>query len=65
MPQVTVYVRQEDLDKWKAIDRKSEFIHQALNKTASSPSARNKVNELKESTGIMTADEIKYEPLND
>ena len=33
MPQVTVYVREEDLPKWKALEKKSEFIHQALNKT--------------------------------
>lgn len=32
MPQVTVYVRQEDHEKWRAIPKKSEFIHQALNR---------------------------------
>jgi len=31
MPQVTVYVREEDLDSWKAISKKSEFIHNAIN----------------------------------
>lgn len=31
MPQVTVYVRNEDLAKWKALEKKSEFIHNALN----------------------------------
>lgn len=31
MPQVTVYIREEDIDKWKAIQRKSEFISNALN----------------------------------
>lgn len=31
MPQVTVYVRDEDLDKWKAIQRKSEFVSNAIN----------------------------------
>ena len=30
MPQVTVYIRQGDLDKWKALERKSAFIHKAL-----------------------------------
>jgi len=35
MPQVTVYVRDEDLDRWKSIKRKSEFIHQALNEGVS------------------------------
>lgn len=32
MPQVTVYIREDDLDKWKALEKKSEFIHTALNK---------------------------------
>jgi len=31
MPQVTVYIRNEDLDKWKSIVKKSEFIHESLN----------------------------------
>lgn len=31
MPQVTVYVRDEDLSKWKAVQRKSEFLSNALN----------------------------------
>jgi hypothetical protein len=31
MPQVTVYVRQEDMAAWRAIEKKSEFISQALN----------------------------------
>ena len=30
MPQVTVYIREEDIDTWKSLDRKSEFIHKAL-----------------------------------
>lgn len=30
MPQITVYIRDKDLDKWKAIEKKSEFMHQAL-----------------------------------
>lgn len=30
MPQVTVYVRVDDLDTWKSIKKKSEFIHNAL-----------------------------------
>lgn len=30
MPQVTVYIREDDLDKWKAVEKKSEFIHNAL-----------------------------------
>lgn len=31
MPQVTVYVRKDDLPKWEALKKKSEFIHNALN----------------------------------
>jgi len=31
MPQVTVYIRKEDIAKWKALTKKSEFIHNALN----------------------------------
>jgi hypothetical protein len=36
MPKVTVYIRNEDYEKWKAIEEKTEFIHGALkNGTAS------------------------------
>lgn len=31
MPQVTVYIREGDIDKWKALEHKAEFIHKALN----------------------------------
>jgi hypothetical protein len=31
MPQVTVYIRKEDLDKWKALENKAAFISQHLN----------------------------------
>ena len=34
MPQVTVFVRDEDLSKWKAIDKKALFLHNALNKVS-------------------------------
>lgn len=30
MPKVSFYLRNEDLDKWKSIDKKTEFIHAAL-----------------------------------
>lgn len=30
MPQVTVYIRQEDLEVWKALRKKAEFLHTAL-----------------------------------
>lgn len=31
MPNVTVYIRKEDLDKWKVLKDKSEAIHKLLN----------------------------------
>lgn len=35
MPQVTVYIREDDLDKWKSIEKKSDFVSGALNKSES------------------------------
>ena len=35
MPQRSIYIREEDDEKWQAIKKKSEFIHEALNKTVS------------------------------
>lgn len=32
MPQVTVYIREHDLPKWKSIERKTQFISEALQK---------------------------------
>lgn len=31
MPQVTVYIRNEDLPRWKSIEKKTEFLSRALN----------------------------------
>lgn len=31
MPTVSIYVSNEDYDKFRAIEKKSEFIHNALN----------------------------------
>lgn len=31
MPQQTVYIRQDDLERWKQLPNKAEFIHNALN----------------------------------
>lgn len=45
MPQVTVYIRDEDLPKWKAIERKSEFVHNALWKEGSAPAIKPKWDE--------------------
>ena len=30
MPQVTVYIREEDIELWRGVIKKSEFIHNAL-----------------------------------
>lgn len=32
MPTLPIYIRVDDLEKWKALTNKSEFIHNALNK---------------------------------
>ena len=40
MPQVTFYLRKEDLDKWKELKHKAEFIHNALNNVATLPTQR-------------------------
>ena len=37
MPQVTFYLRIEDLDKWKNLSNKAEFIHIALNDIKTTP----------------------------
>jgi hypothetical protein len=31
MPKITVYIRNEDIAKWKAIEKKTEFMHMAIN----------------------------------
>lgn len=33
MPTVSVYIKNEDWDAWRALDKPSEFIHNALNGT--------------------------------
>jgi hypothetical protein len=40
MPQVTFYLRKEDIDKWKSLSKKAEFIHNALNNVATQPTQR-------------------------
>lgn len=30
MPQITVYIRKDDLSTWKAIEKKSAWLHAAL-----------------------------------
>ena len=34
MPQITVYIRNEDLDKWKALPNKAQAVRDMLNKTS-------------------------------
>ena len=31
MPRANIYIREDDWDKWQAIEKKSEFIRNALN----------------------------------
>lgn len=33
MPTLSVFIRKGDVDKWKAVPNKSEFMHQALSST--------------------------------
>lgn len=33
MPDVKVYIRTEDLDKWNAIEKKAQWLHDALSGT--------------------------------
>lgn len=40
MPQVTVYIRKKDLEKWQAVEKKTEFIHNALNNTVAELDSR-------------------------
>lgn len=67
MPNVTVYIRKADIEKWNSIPNKSRFLQKALGGTSvESPTKPNKVSisDLKKIPGITTADEleVKYEP---
>ena len=70
MPQVTVYIRQEDIELWKGVIKKSEFMHNALEHLSTYdgapivlretlPATRTPIDELKMNPGIFTADELK------
>ena len=37
MPRTTIYIRNEDYDKWKLIENKSELISQAINRSVITP----------------------------
>ena len=58
MPQVTVYVREEDLDAWKAIEKKSEFIHEALNRLEMAYNAKDKTVAGKSIYSVLETEEI-------
>jgi hypothetical protein len=65
VPQVTVYIREEDIEKWKTIQRKSEFIHKALNTSKPIPQTEGVLRS--DSRVPMTLDnpfQITKEPLN-
>jgi hypothetical protein len=34
MPTLSVFIRKDDVDKWKALENKSEFLHNSLNHIA-------------------------------
>ena len=57
MPQVTVYIRQDDLEAWKSIEKKSEFMHTVLNYFSGSvgPSQSRTIPNI---PGVTTADKI-------
>lgn len=42
MPQVTVYIRDEDIERWREVEKKSEFIHSALRDSPSSYTLENR-----------------------
>ena len=62
MPQQTVYIRNDDMPKWKAIEHKSQFIADALEGLAPEPTQSQRP-PLSNIPGITTADKIIYEPI--
>lgn len=57
MPDVKIYVRSEDMDKWNAIEKKSEWLHQKLNSGGSgNPPPPKPIN----IPGVKKAAEITY-----
>jgi hypothetical protein len=51
MPRTTVYIRNDDLAKWKLIENKAELISQAINRSVITPL-------LKENGQIKTVQEV-------
>ena len=43
LPRVTQYIREEDYEAWQAIENKSEWIHERLNKRKFTPPERKEV----------------------
>lgn len=37
MPRVTVYIREDDYEKWKLVENKAELVSQAINRSVLSP----------------------------
>lgn len=33
MPTISVFIRKDDLDKWKQLENKSQWLHERLNNT--------------------------------
>lgn len=66
MPQVTFYLRIEDLDKWKNLNNKAEFIHNALNDIKTTPAivkpkpvTQSKIDSIKQLVpGMLTAADL-------
>ena len=69
MPTISVFIRKDDVERWRALDNKSEFIHNALNgvgglNTIKQPAPKKvTISELKKIPGVTTADELNYEPI--
>lgn len=65
MPNVTVYIRKADMEKWNNIPNKSRFLQKALGGTSVEAPINPKkvtISELKKIPGVMTADELEYQP---
>ena len=59
MPSVNIYIREDDMDLWKAIERKSEWISDRLNKQPYAVQPQKPLQVNPNSHGPMTPDEVK------
>ena len=77
MPKVTVYIRNEDMEAWRDIEKKAEFIHEALSsysrpdKDTNSPynyiagtPTPNQKKTIQERHKEMYSNEPRYEPID-